>query len=304
MPTDDQSEPADWSCPDDGFSSRPYGLPYFHGEKVSVSFGWLDSSMWGEHSSHRVRLLFTFGQTFGLIETVGVGGINGPMWILRPHQFGVILPGVVTTLDWVEPADLVVLYVEPAVVGQCEFFPFGYVGLDFLALARRDPCLAQLAKIFSTLCRQGERPEPDFVEGIGLALASRTLAQRLLPSASSPKSRSGLPLEIADQVTKHIDANLGDGVLARDLARRVGLSPDHFARRFKITVGMSPKRFMLTRRMEKVRELLGTGRYNVTEAGRAVGFHDLSHLNRCFRNVFGCSPKAVLKNALAADSSQ
>ncbi len=62
--------------------------------------------------------------------------------------------------------------------------------------------------------------------------------------------------------------------------------------------------FVLKRRMERVHELLGTGKFNVTEAGREAGFHDLSHLNRCFRKVFGCSPKAVLKTALASDLSQ
>ena len=304
MPTDDQSEPADWPSPDGGFSSQPNGLPYFHGEKVSVSFGRLGPGIWGDLNSCRVRVLFTFSHAVGLVETLWDSDFIGPTWYLGPYRVHIIPPELEATLDWVHRAELVVLHVEPTAFGECGELPWDFIGRDFQPLAQRDPCLAQLAQIFSTLCRQSERPEPDFVEGIGMALASRTLAQYFLPGESSPKSRSGLPIEIVDQVTKHIDANLCDAILTRDLARRVGLSPDHFARRFKITTQMGPKQFALKRRVEKVRELLGTRRYNVTEAGRAVGFHDLSHLNRCFRNVFGCSPKAVLKNALATDSSQ
>ena len=46
-----------------------------------------------------------------------------------------------------------------------------------------------------------------------------------------------------------------------------------------------------------VGELLESGKYNVAEAAREVGFNDLSHLNRCFRKILGWSPKTALKAA-------
>ena len=107
---------------------------------------------------------------------------------------------------------------------------------------------------------------------------------------------------MVSQLTEYVDGHLSERILVTDLAGHAGLSPDHFARRFKITTEMSPREFVLTRKVEKVRELLRTGRYNVTEAGREVGFHDLSHLNRCFRNLYGCSPKKALNSVLASDS--
>ncbi len=300
MLTNHQSEPNCWDSVPGKPCGQPYGLPYFHGEKISVSFGRLEPGMWDEYSSRRVRIVFTFDHVFGLIEPRWDGTYCGPSWYMKPHQFCIIPPGLETNLDWVQRAELVILYVEPTAFGECELLPWNLISGDFRVFARRDPYLAHLAQIFFILCRQSDLPEPDFVGGIGMALASRTIAQYFSPDESRTKVRSGLPLDTVTQVTTYIDAHLSDAILASDLARRVGLSPDHFARRFKITAKMSPKQFMLRRRMEKVRELLGTGKYNVTQAGREVGFHDPSHLNRCFRNVFGRSPMAVLKGALQA----
>jgi AraC family transcriptional regulator len=202
------------------------------------------------------------------------------------------------TLHWARKTELIVLYVEPTAFGECGQLPWDFLGRDFSRLARRDPSLARLGGIFLNLCRQWDRPDPEFVEGIGLALASRTLAQFRCGDESSPGLRSGLPLDLVNQLTQYIDSHIGDTIRARDLARRVGLSPDHFARRFKITARMAPKQFVLRRRMERVYELLGSGKYNVTQAGREVGFDDPSHLNRCFRNIFGYSPIVALKGAL------
>ena len=277
---------------------QPVGPAYFHGEKVSVSFGRLEPNYWDLPRDRRTRLVFTFSDALARIESNWDGINSDAPCILGPHQLCIIPPELEATLDWGLRSELVVLYVESAAFQEGVSLPGTLISKDFRPLARRDPLLAQLAQIFLTLWRQSVPPEPEFVEGIGLALASRTLAQCCSLGESNPSARSGLPRDTVNEIINYIDAHLGDAILVEDLARLAGLSPDHFARRFKITVGMGPKQFVLRRRMEKVRELLGTGRYNVTEAGRAVGFHDPSHLNRCFRNMLGCSPMTVRKAAL------
>jgi AraC family transcriptional regulator len=157
--------------------------------------------------------------------------------------------------------------------------------------------------MFLALCRQSHPPEPQFVEGLGIELACRTLRACHSSDEGAPPPRAGLPVDLVSQLTEYVDGHLSEQILVTHLAGHVGLSPDHFARRFKITTAMGPKQFVIKRRVEKVHELLRSGKFNVSEAGREVGFHDLSHLNRCFRNVFGCSPGTVLKTGLPADSS-
>ena len=223
---------------------------------------------------------------------------------MEPHHFCIIPPRLETTLDWLRRAELLVLYLKEPLFGPVEPFPDDLFVEDFRPLARRDLYLSHLAQMFLNLCRQSAPPAPAFVEGLGMALGSRTIAQCFFPSEPDPKSRSGLPLATVNQLTEYIDAHLSDKISTKDLAGRVGLSPDHFTRRFKITAETGPKQHVLRRRAEKVKELLRSGKYNVTEAAREAGFHDLSHLNRCFRHFFGCSPKTVVNTSLTPDSYQ
>src|SRR5580658_7286885 len=98
MPKMKRSEPMGW---ENNPSGRPYGLSFFPGDKVDVSFGRLDRSYWYEHSSHRVRIVFTFNNALGLMETTYGSVMRDPSWYLEPYQFCIIPPGLQTTLDWV-----------------------------------------------------------------------------------------------------------------------------------------------------------------------------------------------------------
>jgi AraC family transcriptional regulator len=300
MSTNDQSEPIGWDFVPGDPSDVPYGLPYVHGERVSVSFGRLKRSMWEKYSCRRVRLVFTFDDAFGRIDPFWDDGYGGPSWLMDPHQFCFIPPDLETDLDWAHSAELVILYIEPKVFEKCELLPWNLMPKDYRVLARRDHHFADLIRMFLDLCHQSDPPEPEFVEGLATALAFRTMAQFRSLGETTPSARSGLPLEIVNRVMSYIDAHLSEAVTVGDLARVAGLSPDHFARRLKSSTGKSPKRLVLWRQMEKVRELLHTRDFNVTEAGREVGFHDPGHLSRRFRGIFGYPPKAVMKAALTA----
>ena len=295
-----QSEEPGWK---NNPSGRPYGLPYFIGDRVSVTFGLLEPSYWYEHSFNRVRLLYPLSHACGSIEITTPGSCRWPAECLSPDELCIIPPKLETTLNWARRAELVVLYVN--VPGYMDRQPISsdVIIRDLRSLERRDPLICQLTQMFLALCRQSHPPEPQFVEGLGIELACRTLRACHSSDEVAPPPRAGLPVDLVSQLTEYVDGHLSEPILVTHLAGHVGLSPDHFARRFKITTAVGPKQFVLKRRVEKVHELLRSGKFNVSEAGREVGFHDLSHLNRCFRNVFGCSPRTVLKTGLPADSS-
>jgi AraC-like DNA-binding protein len=286
---------------DNNPSGQPYGLSFFAGGKVDVCFGLLGPSFWHEHSCQRIRIMFTFDNPLGLVATSYGSVMRDPAWCFEAHQFGIIPAGLLTALDWLRKGPVVVLLVEPSLFTY-RLLPFRVTIRDLRPLSRSDPCLVQLAQVFQALCRQKEPPEADFVEGIGIALASRAIAQCFFPHAPVRNPRSALPSTLVEKVVQTIDANLAEQIPASKLAAQAGLSPDHFARRFKIATGMSPRQFVLRRRAEKVDELLRSGKYNVTEAAREAGFHDLSHLNRCFRKFFGYSPKTAMSTACAPDT--
>lgn len=103
-------------------------------------------------------------------------------------------------------------------------------------------------------------------------------------------SRSGLPPRAFRRVREYILAHLEDDVSNRILAEFVGLSSWYFARAFKQTAGVSPHRFVLQNRVERVKHLLVETELPLAQIALAAGFGDQSHCTRWFRKLVGITP--------------
>lgn len=76
------------------------------------------------------------------------------------------------------------------------------------------------------------------------------------------------------------------------MARRVGMSPRHFARVFKEELGETPAAFVTRVRVEAAQALLVEGEAGLAEVAGAVGFGSLDAFRRSFARVSGVSPSA------------
>jgi AraC family transcriptional regulator len=70
------------------------------------------------------------------------------------------------------------------------------------------------------------------------------------------------------------------------------LSPYHFSRAFKKSLGMPPRRYQMHRRVECAKMLLTERRLSVTEIAQQLGFADTSSFSVAFSNLAGRSPRA------------
>jgi len=97
---------------------------------------------------------------------------------------------------------------------------------------------------------------------------------------------------VTDHIENHLD---GDLSLAR-LAALAGLSPYHFARRFRAATALSPHQYVICRRVERARQLLlaGTG---IAQAAASVGFSSQSHLHSHVRRLLGTTPGKLARLA-------
>lgn len=77
-----------------------------------------------------------------------------------------------------------------------------------------------------------------------------------------------------------------------DLARAVGLSPSHLARRFRAVHGHTLARFHLLQRMAVAQTLLAASELPIAAIARQVGVPDPHHFNKMFRRIAGQSPSA------------
>jgi transcriptional regulator GlxA family with amidase domain len=75
------------------------------------------------------------------------------------------------------------------------------------------------------------------------------------------------------------------------LATSVGLSASQLRRKFVAQTGLPPMQYLRQLRLKRAMELLLTRTYwTVKEVGAAVGFCDMSHFVRAFRQRNGQSP--------------
>ncbi|UQA60925.1 AraC family transcriptional regulator [Polyangium aurulentum] len=80
-----------------------------------------------------------------------------------------------------------------------------------------------------------------------------------------------------------------------DLAKHVGMSPSHFAHRFRAIAWVSPMQYLKQVRLQRGRELLLGDGMRVSDAARTVGYESPSHFSRDFKRCYGSTPAAYLR---------
>jgi AraC family transcriptional regulator len=107
-------------------------------------------------------------------------------------------------------------------------------------------------------------------------------------SRANPKQR--IDPRTLRLIADYIESNLDADMRIADLATLAGMSRFHFARVFRATVGTTPHRYVLERRLERARQLLQTTPAALRDIAAAIGFADQSHLTRLVKRRFGVTP--------------
>ena len=92
-------------------------------------------------------------------------------------------------------------------------------------------------------------------------------------------------------IERYVKDNIADDLSIVELAGILRLSPAYFCRAFSKTVGVSPHRFILNRRIAIARQRLQQGSApSLAELADALGFGNPAHFSSVFRQLVGCSP--------------
>ncbi|WP_165771974.1 helix-turn-helix domain-containing protein [Niveispirillum lacus] len=94
------------------------------------------------------------------------------------------------------------------------------------------------------------------------------------------------------RVLLFVEHNLDDDLSLATLAAVIGLSPSHFARRFKAALGEAPHRYVLARRVNGAKRLLLETEMPLAEIAAATGFSSQGHLTGIFGRAVGMTPGA------------
>jgi AraC-like DNA-binding protein len=131
-----------------------------------------------------------------------------------------------------------------------------------------------------------------FADHISLALLSHLTAFYAEQSTLLRPMRGGLARWQERRAKEMLLANLDGQIGLEDLALACGLSRSHFARAFKIAVGMPPLQWLLVQRVERAKDLLLNSALSIDQIAYHCGFADQSHLTRVFQRIVKATPGA------------
>ena len=93
------------------------------------------------------------------------------------------------------------------------------------------------------------------------------------------------------QAIAEMEHYVEEALTREEIAARVGLSRRQLERLFRRYLNTSPARYYLRLRLERARLLLTQTTMPVTEIAFACGFTSASHFSKCYRDMFGRTPR-------------
>ena len=88
-----------------------------------------------------------------------------------------------------------------------------------------------------------------------------------------------------------LETHLAQAWTAASMAALLGISPQHMGRLFDRSLSQSPMEYLVSLRINRARTLLvDRPELRIHEIAQAVGYPDVNHFIRRFRQREGCSP--------------
>ena len=271
-------------------------IRYYPGRDVSVQFG-LPPPDTNTTADGCARIILLFG-----IAGVGDGVFPTPRCDTPLAQLQV--PGVIV-LAAGEPnisktfttEQTVTLFVEPRFVRETSSSDVtGVKGCALTELSGKDELIGPLADIFCKLSQREQRPNSQYVDALGIVMATRVLHYFFGGEAPADR-RGGLPTEAWHRVVAYIDGHYADEFDLDALARVSGYSRNHFQRLFKKSFGQTPRDYIRACQVQHAITQLQTTNLKGLDVALACGFCDETQMARWFVKLRGCLPGQVREAA-------
>ena len=114
-------------------------------------------------------------------------------------------------------------------------------------------------------------------------------------TASEPKFTDytgGLAKYKLRKAISFINENLDRSLKLAEIANLLEMSPYHFGRMFKQSVGITPHQYLVQQRLTKAKKLLRCSSIAIADIGYMVGYKNSSHFSKVFHQHVKLTPKA------------
>ena len=121
----------------------------------------------------------------------------------------------------------------------------------------------------------------------GLVSALLVLVMRLI--RINPEDEAALSQE-CQKIKEYLDQNFTSPITLDSLSETVYISKHYLSHLFKEQTGVSPIKYLTSKRMEKACELLSETELPVSEVSKAVGYENPLYFSQVFKRMYGISP--------------
>lgn len=131
------------------------------------------------------------------------------------------------------------------------------------------------------------RNDPNRLKSLFYLIASEPATRRIAQTSARDRLGSREVRQLFDWVRAH----MVPWPTPTDLARQLGLSPKYFSHKFKRTLNMTPRTWILRERMRTAAQLLQETTLPIHEVAARMGYEDAYRFSHQFRRVFSTSPR-------------
>jgi AraC family transcriptional regulator len=156
----------------------------------------------------------------------------------------------------------------------------------------------QLQHVVGALTAEASGGTPSglaFVDMLTSALAFQLIQQAGTAVRRVERVHGGLAPGVRRRILEFMDAQPSAQLSIEVLANEAGLSPAHFARAFKESVGRAPHQHLMSLRLERARRLLDAPDAALSDVAARTGFADQAHFTRFFKRQYGITPGVLLR---------
>lgn len=90
---------------------------------------------------------------------------------------------------------------------------------------------------------------------------------------------------------RYIEAHYQEDLTLDNLAESANVSKSECLRCFKVSMQTTPYKYLMEFRLSKAADLLRRSKDPIGDIAANVGFHQMSHFGKCFKEKTGCTPK-------------
>lgn len=143
-----------------------------------------------------------------------------------------------------------------------------------------------------------------YFEALGTVLAYELLNLDAEGAQQDGPAKGGLAPWQQREVTAYIEKHLAEPIRLATLAQLAKLSPYHFCRAFKQSLGLPPHQYHSQRRIEQAKHLLARTASSVTEIALSLGYSETSSFTSSFHKTTGLTPTGYRRSFAAVEAPE